>query len=144
MRTLFFLLSVAGISLFLPGCSSLGEKDNDDDETKDWSAGRLYDSIQKILALPGSTRVFVGHDYKPSGRDQFVWETTVAEQRANNVHFGDGTSREEFVRIREERDSQLGMPKLIVPSLQINMRAGQMPEADESGGTFLKVPVNRL
>ena len=108
------------------------------------SAGRLYDSIQKILALPGSTRVFVGHDYKPSSRDEFVWETTVAEQLANNVHFGAGTSRKEFVRIREERDSQLGMPKLIVPSLQINMRAGHMPEADEAGRTFLKVPVNGL
>ena len=108
------------------------------------SAGRLYDSIQKILALPGSTRVFVGHDYKPSGRDEFVWETTVAEQITGNVHFGAGTSREEFVRIREERDSQLGMPKLIVPSLQINMRAGHMPEADEAGRTFLKVPLNGL
>ena len=108
------------------------------------SAGTLYDSIQKILALPKDTRIFVGHDYKPSGRSEFAWETTVAEQIENNVHFGAGTSREEFVRIREERDQELGMPKLIVPSLQINMRAGRMPEVDDSGKTFLKVPVNGL
>ena len=108
------------------------------------SAGALYDSIQKILSLPDETRIFVGHDYKPPGREEFAWETTVGEQKANNVHFGSGTSREEFVRIRTERDSKLGMPKLIVPSLQVNMRGGRMPEADESGKTFLKVPVNGL
>ena len=107
-------------------------------------AGTLYDSIQKILALPDATRVFVGHDYKPSGREQHAWETTVAEQKAANVHFGAGTSREEFVRVRTERDSQLGMPRLIVPSLQVNMRAGRMPEPDDQGKTFLKVPVNGL
>ena len=108
------------------------------------SAGVLYDSIQKILALPDDTRVFVGHDYKPPGRESFAWETTVGEQKTSNVHFGAGTSREEFVRTRNERDSQLEMPKLIVPSLQVNMRAGRMPEADESGRTFLKVPLNAL
>ena len=108
------------------------------------SAGALYDSIQKILALPDETRVFVGHDYKPPGRESFAWETTVAEQKASNVHFGSGTSREEFVRTRNERDSKLDMPKLIVPSLQVNMRAGRMPEADESGRAFLKVPLNAL
>ena len=108
------------------------------------SAGVLYDSIQKILALPDDTRVFVGHDYKPPGRESFAWETTVAEQKTSNVHFGAGTSREEFVRTRNERDSKLEMPKLIVPSLQVNMRAGRMPEADESGRTFLKVPLNAL
>ncbi len=108
------------------------------------SAGALYDSIQKILALPDETRIFVGHDYKPAGRDEFVWETTVGQQRRENVHFGAGTSREDFVRIRTERDSKLGMPRLIVPSLQVNMRGGRMPEADESGKTFLKVPVNGL
>ena len=108
------------------------------------SAGALYDSIQKILALPGNTRIFVGHDYKPPGREEFAWETTVEEQRANNVHFGAGTSREDFVRIRTERDSKLGMPRLIVPSLQVNMRGGRMPEPDDNGKTYLKVPVNGL
>ncbi len=108
------------------------------------SAGALYDSIQKILALPDETRIFVGHDYKPAGRNEFAWETTVAEQKSQNVHFGAGTSREEFVRIRTERDNKLGMPRLIVPSLQVNMRGGRMPEADETGKTFLKVPVNGL
>ncbi len=108
------------------------------------SAGALYDSIQKILALPDETQVFVGHDYKPPGRESFAWETTVAEQKASNVHFGSGTSREEFVRTRNERDSKLDMPKLIVPSLQVNMRAGRLPEADESGRAFLKVPLNAL
>ena len=108
------------------------------------SAGTLYDSIQKILALPGNIRIFVGHDYKPPGREDFAWETTVEEQQANNVHFGAGTSREDFVRIRTERDSKLGMPRLIVPSLQVNMRGGRMPEPDDDGNTFLKVPVNGL
>ena len=108
------------------------------------SAGALYDSIQKILALPDKTRIFVGHDYKPAGRNEFAWETTVAEQKSQNVHFGAGTSREEFVRVRTERDNKLGMPRLIVPSLQVNMRGGRMPEADETGKTFLKVPVNGL
>ena len=108
------------------------------------SAGTLYDSIQKILALPDSTRIFVGHDYCPPGRTTIAWESTVGEQRMRNVHFGAGTSREEFVRTRTERDQTLDMPRLIVPSLQVNMRAGRMPEADETGKTFLKVPVNGL
>jgi len=108
------------------------------------SASDLYDSIQKILALPDETRIYVGHDYLPAGRDRYAWETTVGEQRARNVHFGAGVTREEFVRVRTERDSKLGMPRLIVPSLQVNMRGGRMPEADADGETFLKVPVNRL
>ena len=108
------------------------------------SAKMLYASIQKILSLPDATRIFVGHDYKPEGRDTFVWETTVAEERAKNVHIGGGRSAAEFVTMREARDKTLGMPKLIIPSLQVNMRAGQMPPKDDQGKTYLKVPVNGL
>jgi glyoxylase-like metal-dependent hydrolase (beta-lactamase superfamily II) len=108
------------------------------------SAEMLYDSIQKILALPETTRIFVGHDYKAPGRDQYAWETSVAEQKALNVHVGGGATAEDFVAMRKARDATLDMPKLIIPSIQVNMRAGQMPEPDESGKRFLKVPVNEL
>ena len=108
------------------------------------SARDLYKSIQRILALPDETRIFVGHDYKAPGRDAFAWESTVGEQKARNVHVGDARSAEDFVAMREARDATLGMPKLIVPSLQVNMRAGNMPEPDENGDVFLKVPVNKL
>ena len=106
-------------------------------------ARTLYRSIQKILALPPETRIFLCHDYAPGGRD-YLWETTVAEEKANNIHVGAGKTREEFVKFRTERDAQLDMPKLILPSLQVNMRAGQLPPADKDGKTFLKVPVNGL
>ncbi len=108
------------------------------------SAEDLYASIQKILTLPDDTRIFVGHDYKAPGRDEFAWETTVAEQKALNVHVGAGKPEEEFVKMRSDRDAQLAMPKLIVPSIQINMRAGQMPEPEENGEVYLKVPINVL
>jgi glyoxylase-like metal-dependent hydrolase (beta-lactamase superfamily II) len=108
------------------------------------SAAALYASIQRILALPAETRVFVCHDYKAPGRDVFAWETTVGEQRERNVHVGGGTSAEDFVTMREARDRTLGMPKLIIPSIQVNMRGGQMPEPDDSGKRFFKVPINEL
>ncbi len=108
------------------------------------SAEDLYNSIQKILTLPDETRVFVGHDYKAPGREEFAWETTVGEQRALNIHIGAGKPLEEFVAMRQARDATLAMPRLIIPSLQVNMRGGKMPPADEQGHTFLKVPVNRL
>ena len=108
------------------------------------SSEMLFESIQKILALPDETRIFVGHDYKAPGREDFAWESTVGEQKAKNVHVGEGKDQEEFVKMRDERDAQLAMPKLIIPSLQVNMRAGQMPEPDEEGDVFLKVPVNKL
>ena len=104
----------------------------------------LFNSIQKILALPDATRIFVCHDYKAPGRDEFAWETTVAAQKAGNIHVGAGKDRDAFVKMRDARDAQLAMPKLIIPSLQVNMRAGQMPPADEKGDVFLKVPVNKL
>ena len=108
------------------------------------SAEDLYASIQKILTLPDDTRIFVGHDYKAPGRDEFAWETTVAEQKALNVHVGAGKEEGDFVKMRTDRDEQLAMPKLIVPSIQINMRAGKMPEPEENGQVYLKVPVNAL
>ena len=106
-------------------------------------AGTLYDSIQKVLALPDEIRLFMCHDYAPNGRD-IQWETTVGEEKAHNIHVGKGTTREEFVAMREARDATLDMPKLIIPSLQVNMRAGELPPPDDSGKRFLKVPVNGL
>ncbi|KAE9631494.1 MBL fold metallo-hydrolase [Parasedimentitalea maritima] len=108
------------------------------------SSAQLYASIQKILALPDETRIFVCHDYKAPGRDEFAWETTVGEQKALNVHIGNGRSIEDFTKMRDSRDATLGMPKLILPSLQVNMRAGQMPEPDEQGDVFLKLPINKI
>jgi glyoxylase-like metal-dependent hydrolase (beta-lactamase superfamily II) len=108
------------------------------------SAEDLYNSIQKILALPDETRIFVGHDYKAPGRDEFAWETTVGEQKAMNVHVGAGKPLEDFVSMRTTRDAQLGMPRLILPSLQTNMRAGNLPEPEDNGGRYFKVPINQL
>ena len=108
------------------------------------SAAVLYASIQKILALPDATRIFVCHDYKAPGRDAFAWETTVAEERARNIHVGGGRAEGAFVDLREARDKTLGMPRLILPSLQVNMRAGHFPPAEDNGTAYLKVPLNRL
>ena len=108
------------------------------------SSEKLFSSIQKILALPDSTRIFVGHDYKAPGRENYAWETTVGEQRNKNIHIKVGKSKDEFVKLRDERDATLSMPKLIVPSLQINMRAGNMPKPDEQGDVFIKVPINKM
>ena len=106
------------------------------------SAEELYDSIQKVLQLPVETRLFMCHDYGPGGRE-IQWETTVAEEKANNIHVGGGKTKEDFVKFRTERDAQLAMPKLIIPSLQVNMRAGDVP-TDHDGNRMLKVPVNKL
>ncbi|MGB5628300.1 MAG: MBL fold metallo-hydrolase [Woeseiaceae bacterium] len=107
-------------------------------------AGALYDSIRKILALPDETRLFMCHDYKAPGRDVFAWETTVAEQRAGNVHINDAVSKEDFVAMREGRDAQLGMPKLILPSLQVNLRAGRLPDPEDNDIRYLKIPLDAL
>lgn len=108
------------------------------------SSEMLFQSIQSILALPDETRIFVGHDYKAPGRDEFAWETTVGEQKALNVHIGKGRPIEDFVEMRDARDATLAMPRLILPSLQVNMRAGQMPEPDADGDVFLKIPINKI
>ncbi|MBU2885580.1 MBL fold metallo-hydrolase [Gilvimarinus agarilyticus] len=106
-------------------------------------AKTLYRSIARVLSLPDDTRLFMCHDYMPNGRS-VAWETTVGEQRAYNIHVKEGISEHQFVAMREERDATLGMPKLILPSLQVNMRAGHLPPAEDSGQVFLKVPLNTL
>lgn len=105
-------------------------------------ARTLYHSIQKVLALPGETRLFMCHDYKAPEREEYQHETTVAEQRADNIHVHEGVSEEAFVKLRTERDATLGMPRLIIPSVQVNMRAGEMPAAEDNGQVYLKVPIN--
>jgi len=104
----------------------------------------LYRSIRRVLALPGDTRLFLCHDYKAPGRDDYRWETTVAEERDTNVQVRDGVSEDEFVAMRSERDAKLSMPKLILPSIQVNMRAGELPPEDDDGRRYLKIPVNAL
>ena len=107
-------------------------------------ARTLYRSIQKIFELPDETRMFLCHDYKAPGRDEFKWETTVGEQKRANVHVRDGIGEDAFVEMRTKRDAQLAMPKLILPSVQVNMRAGHLPPPEDDGTSYLKVPVNRL
>ena len=108
------------------------------------SARTLYQSIQRILSLPDDTRLFMCHDYKAPGRDEYRWETTVAEQRDKNVHIGGGVSEDQFVEFREGRDAELGMPALILPSLQANIRAGDLPEPEDNGVRYFKVPIDAL
>lgn len=107
-------------------------------------ARTLYRSIQKVLSLPPETRIFLCHDYQSPGRETYHHMTTVAEQRETNVHVHEGVSEDEFVKMRTERDATLGMPRLILPSVQVNMRAGHMPPAEDNGQVYLKVPVNRF
>jgi glyoxylase-like metal-dependent hydrolase (beta-lactamase superfamily II) len=105
------------------------------------SARDLYRSIRKLLALPGETRLFMCHDYKAPGRDSYAWETTVAAQRAANVHVRDGVVEDDFVAMREARDATLAAPLLLMPSIQVNIRAGKLPPADDDGVHYLKIPV---
>lgn len=107
-------------------------------------ARQLFRSLRRVLALPPETRLFMCHDYLPAGREEYVWETTVAAERAGNIHAHDGITEDEFVAMREARDATLDMPRLILPSVQVNMRAGHMPPADDNGVTYLKLPVNAV
>ncbi len=104
-------------------------------------ARTLYRSIQKVLALPPETRLFMCHDYKAPGRDHYAWETTVAEQRETNVHLKDGVSEDAFVAMREARDAKLSVPRLLLPSIQVNIRAGRFPAAESNGIRYLLIPV---
>jgi len=104
-------------------------------------ARQLYRSIHRLLALPGETRLFMCHDYKAPGRDRYAWETTVAAQRAANVHVHDGIGEDDFVAMRQKRDAGLAAPLLLLPSIQVNIRAGRFPEAESNGVRYLKVPV---
>jgi glyoxylase-like metal-dependent hydrolase (beta-lactamase superfamily II) len=107
-------------------------------------AEALYDSIQQIFGLPDETRLFMCHDYKAPGRDDYAWQSSIAEQRQGNIHIHDGVTKQEFVDFRTERDAQLGVPKLLVPSIQVNIRAGELPAPEDNGVRYLKVPVNVL
>ncbi|MEL7047923.1 MAG: MBL fold metallo-hydrolase [Pseudomonadota bacterium] len=107
-------------------------------------ARTLYQSIQKVLALPQETRLFLCHDYKAPGRDEYSWETTVAAECAGNVHVREGISEEEFVKMRTERDATLDMPTLIIPSIQVNIRAGELPPPEDNGVSYLKIPINKI
>jgi glyoxylase-like metal-dependent hydrolase (beta-lactamase superfamily II) len=107
-------------------------------------ARELYRSIRKIFALPQETRLFLCHDYKAPGRDDYRWETTVAEERARNVHVHDGVDEDSFVAMRRKRDATLDMPRLILPSVQVNMRAGKLPPAESNGTRYLKIPLDAL
>lgn len=129
-------VAFAGDTLFMPdGGSARADFPGGD-------AGVLYDSIMSVLSLPDEMRLFMCHDYGPNGRT-IAWETSVAEQKASNIHVGGDKTKEDFVKFRTERDAQLAMPKLIIPSLQVNMRAGEVP-TDKDGNPMLKVPVNGL
>ncbi|MEA3389807.1 MBL fold metallo-hydrolase [Sphingobium sp. CCH11-B1] len=107
-------------------------------------ARTLYRSIRRLLTLPAETRLFLCHDYKAPGRDDYRWETTVAEERTGNVHVHDGVDEDSFVAMREARDATLDMPKLILPSIQVNMRGGHMPEPEDNGTRYLKIPLDAL
>jgi len=107
-------------------------------------ARTLYQSAKRLLSLPPETRLFMCHDYLPEGRTDYVWETTVEAERSSNVHIHDGVSEDEFVAMREARDKTLAMPRLILPSVQVNMRAGHLPPPEDNGITYLKIPVNAL
>jgi glyoxylase-like metal-dependent hydrolase (beta-lactamase superfamily II) len=107
-------------------------------------AKTLYRSIHKVLALPPETRLFLCHDYKAPGRDAFAWETTVADELKKNIHVNEGVGEDEFVKMRTERDQTLDMPVLILPSVQVNMRAGHLPPPEDNGISYLKIPVNAL
>mgnify|MGYP001177762881 FL=1 len=108
------------------------------------SARTLYHSIRRLLSLPPQTRLFLCHDYKAPGRDQFAWETTVAAERENNIHVHDGISEDAFVSMRTARDATLSLPNLIMPSVQVNMRAGHLPAPENNGISYIKIPVNTL
>jgi glyoxylase-like metal-dependent hydrolase (beta-lactamase superfamily II) len=107
-------------------------------------ARELFGSIRRLLSLPDETRLFLCHDYKAPGRDKYVWETTVAAERTGNIHVHEGVSEDEFVGMRTQRDATLAMPKLILPSIQVNMRAGHLPAPEENGTRYLKIPLDTL
>lgn len=108
------------------------------------NAGDLYDSVQRLYQLPDETRMFLCHDYKAKGRDYFAWETTIGAQKKNNLHLNENVSREEFIELRSARDATLSMPKLILPSVQVNIRAGHLPEKEDNGVRYLKIPLDSI
>lgn len=107
-------------------------------------AATLFRSIRRLFQLPEETRMFLCHDYKAKGRDRYVWETTIGQQERENIHVRDGITEDEFVKMRTERDATLSMPTLILPSVQVNMNAGHLPDPEENGQQYLKIPLNAL
>ena len=105
-------------------------------------ARQLYRSVRRLMQLPDETRVFLCHDYKAPNREEYVWETTMLAERTGNVHFHEGVSEDDFVEMRTQRDATLAMPKLILPSIQVNMRGGRLPEPEGNGTSYLKLPIN--
>jgi glyoxylase-like metal-dependent hydrolase (beta-lactamase superfamily II) len=127
-----------GDTLFMPDCGTARA------DFPGGDARTLYRSARRVLLLPATTRLFPCHDYKAPGRSEFHWETTVAAERAHNVYIHDGMSEDDFVRMRGARDAQLGTPKLILPSVQVDMRAGAFPPAEDDGLAYLKIPLNKF
>ena len=108
------------------------------------SAAMLYDSLMAILALPDEFRIFIGHDYGAEGRDDPAWESTVAEQKASNKHLGGGVEKDDYVKVREERDATLNLPDRMLHALQVNLRGGRLPEPEADGNSYFKIPANRF
>lgn len=107
-------------------------------------ARQLFRSVRRLMRLPGASRVFLCHDYKAPNRDEYVWETTMLAERTANVHLHEGVSEDDFAEMRTQRDATLSMPKLILPAIQVNMRGGRMPEPEENGVSYLKLPLDQL
>ncbi len=124
-----------GDTLFMPDCGTTRA------DFPGGDARQLYRSIRRLLALPRATRLFMCHDYKAPGRDEYRWETTVGDQIDRNVHLKDGQTEDGFVGLREARDATLSTPKLRLPSIRVNIRAGRFPEAEANGVTYLRIPV---
>lgn len=127
-----------GDTMFMPDCGTARA------DFPGGDAQALYRSIRRLMELPDDTRVFLCHDYKSPDRDEFVWETTMAEERRSNIHIHDGVGEDEFVAMRKDRDRTLDMPRLILPSVQVNMRGGHLPEPEDNGTRYLKIPLNTL
>jgi glyoxylase-like metal-dependent hydrolase (beta-lactamase superfamily II) len=131
-------IAFAGDTLFMPDYGTARA------DFPGGDARTLFRSIKRLLSLPDETKLFLCHDYKPEGRDSYVWETTVGAEKAANIHVHDGVSEDQFVDMRTSRDATLAMPRLILPSVQVNMRAGHLPEPEENGTSYLKLPLNKF
>ncbi len=138
MTYVFGDVAFVGDTLFMPDYGSARA------DFPGGDAGTLYRSIQRLYELPPETRVFLCHDYKAPGRDHFRWETTIADERNNNIHVNNGMPEQEFVQMRDARDKTLAVPRLLLPSVQVNMRAGMLPPAEDNGTHYLKIPLNTI
>jgi len=142
-HTLASIAYVAGDAAFVHDTLMMPDSGSSRADFPGGDAGELYDSLSRILALPDETRIFVGHDYAPDGRDPLC-ESTVKEQRETNIHICDGFARENYIARRNDRDATLPLPKLMLAALQVNIRGGRLPEPEENGERYLKIPLNRF